>query len=391
MLQNNVNQITMGILFVDDEENVLHGLRRMLYPMRNEWNMFFCTSANEAMNVLSKNKIDVILSDMRMPELDGASLLKKVKELYPQVIRIILSGYSDRESAILTSGIAHQFLAKPASAENIRSTIARVNSLRSHFNNDKLLKLISGLGTLPSLPDLYTKLESEISSPIPSIKKIGELIAQDLPMTAKILQLVNSAFFGLPQQISNPVQAVNFLGLETIKSLVLFVKLFSTLNIETKLNIDAFWKHSIKVGRTAHDMLRQENMSSKILEKAFAAGMLHDLGKLILLQIPGYYENVLDTMNSNELSFHEAEYKLYGVSHSEAGAFLLGIWGLPNYLVEVLANHHNPSQLIEGESKVLAAVHIANFLDSGGYLDEQFIAANDYQDKIEILKSKIIC
>jgi HD-like signal output (HDOD) protein len=387
MVKNESSAKAASILFVDDEANIVQGLKRMLYPMRNEWTMHFTYSAEEALNVLSREKIDIIVTDMRMPVADGVSLLKKVKELYPQTARIILSGYSEHELTMAASGIAHQYLSKPTNGESMKSAINRIISLRAYLNNQELIKIISGLESLPSLPELYLNLQDEINSAHPSIKKIGEFIAQDPTMTARVLQLVSSAFFGLPQKISNPVQAVNFLGLEVIKALVLFVQMFSISKADSKFSIVSFWNHSINTGRIAKKILQMENSSSKESDEAFIAGMLHDLGKLVLMQIPGYFGNVIQTMQSEHIDFHEAEYKLHKTSHSEAGAYLLGLWGLPQYLPEVLAYHHCPSiSQITGPS-ILAAVHIADHLDSGTKPDENFIKAIGYKEKISNLQN----
>ncbi len=376
------------LLFVDDETNVIQGLKRMLYSMRNEWDMSFCTSGEEAIKILASQPVDVLITDMRMPGIDGTTLLIYVKEAYPQIVRIILSGYSEHEMAIMASGIAHQFLAKPSNADAIKSTIVRITSLRAYLHNENLLKQVSGIDSLPSLPKLYKEIEAEIRSEAPSLKRIGEIIAQDLTMTAKILQLVNSAFFGLPQKISDPVEAVNFIGMDIIKSLVLFAKIFSSPKLDSKMDMNVFWNHSMNVGRLAREIMRMENGSGKMQEETFIAGMLHDLGKLVFLEIPGYYEKVLTVMQSNGLNCYDAEYKLYDTSHAEIGAYLLGLWGLPDYLVETLAFHHKPSNSTIRTFSVLAAVHIANHLDRGSDLDMDFVKAIGCENRIEYYRKE---
>jgi HD-like signal output (HDOD) protein/ActR/RegA family two-component response regulator len=371
------------ILFVDDDTNLIQGLKRMLYSMRKEWEMYFCDNIEEALNVLKKKPVDVIVSDMRMPIMDGTALLKLVKEKYPPVIRIILSGYSGQEMSIKASGLAHRFLAKPANTDTIKSTINGISSLRALVHNPKLLRLVSGITKLPSLPQIYTDLETEIDSQSPSLKKIGDLISRDISMTAKLLQLVNSAFFGLPQNITDPIQALNFLGLEVVKSLVLLVKIFSSIDKNSHFNINSFVAHSMKVGKCAKEIMRLQNFPAKIQEETFIAGILHDVGKLVLLQIPNYFKNILDIVDTENIDFYNAEYKMYGTSHAEIGAYILGLWGLPSYLVNILNYHHLPSQSGAKNFSSLSAVHIANFVFSSSKLDSEHISKIGYKSKID--------
>ncbi|MBC8317540.1 MAG: response regulator [Desulfobulbaceae bacterium] len=113
------------ILFVDDEPNILVGLRRMLRSLRKEIDMEFAESGKEALQVMSKASFDVVVSDMRMPGMDGAELLTEVRRLYPDTIRIILSGYAAAEAIMRTETIVHQFLHKPCEPQNIKDTLLR--------------------------------------------------------------------------------------------------------------------------------------------------------------------------------------------------------------------------------------------------------------------------
>ena len=215
------------ILFVDDEPMVLDGLRRMLRGMRNEWEMEFATSGHDALKILDGKRFNVIVTDMRMPGMDGCQLLNHVKELHPQVVRIVLSGHSDKDMVLKSIGPVHQFLSKPCDAETIKTTVARVCSMRDIMEDEALIKVVSGVESLPSLPELYSEVVDEVNSAEGSLNRVGEIISRDSGMSAKILQLVNSAFFGLPRHITSPVRAVQLLGLETVKALVLTVKIFS--------------------------------------------------------------------------------------------------------------------------------------------------------------------
>ncbi|MFA6026450.1 MAG: response regulator, partial [Ignavibacteriaceae bacterium] len=128
----------MKILFVDDEINIIQGLKRMLYPFRKEWIMSFANSGEEALELLTTEKFDVVVSDMRMPKIDGLHLFTTIKELYPNIVRIILSGYTEKESILNLPNVAHQFLSKPCDANTLKESIERISKLRNFVNNEKI-------------------------------------------------------------------------------------------------------------------------------------------------------------------------------------------------------------------------------------------------------------
>lgn len=215
------------ILFVDDEPLVLKGLQRMLRGMRGDWEMYFIDSAPKALAILDKYRFDAVVTDMRMPEMDGAQLLNEVMRTHPDVVRIVLSGEMDQEMILKTVRSSHQYLNKPCEPEVLKLTLKRAFALRSLLNDDRLKKSVAGIDSLPSLPTLYLEIMEELQSPNSSFKKIGAIISRDIGMTAKILQMVNSAYFGLCRKIGRAEEAVGYLGMETVKSLVLSAKIFS--------------------------------------------------------------------------------------------------------------------------------------------------------------------
>ena len=358
------------ILFVDDEPNVVMGYKRMLHPMRNEWEMYFANSGAEALDLLKKTETDIVISDMKMPQMDGAQLLSIIKNTYPGIIRIILSGYSEKEFIMKTSSSAHQFLAKPCKMDVLKNTIQRLINLHNLVLNKEIKQKITGLSNLPSLPLLYKQLDEELKSKIVAIKKIGDIISQDITMTAKILQMVNSAFFGLPQKIIDPVQAVNFLGMDTIKSLVLFHNLFSTFNNDSLIQnyLQQIWVHSFKVAFGAKKIMEIRGESRQVLEKTFAAGLLHDIGKLVLVETKEYRDEILNCNDVLYREHREFEQKIFGADHSIIGGYLLGLWGLPDYMIESTAFHHSPAAIVSDKFSIVNVIAIADSF----FLDEEF-------------------
>ena len=353
------------ILFVDDEPNILSGLRRMLFPMRKEWKMHFCQSAQEALDHMAEDPVDVIVTDMRMPGMDGATLLQRVSEEYPQTVRFVLSGQSDKETILRTVGPAHTFLSKPCSAETLKSCVDRAFALRDLLGNRSLKSLVAQVDALPALPQTYARVKEELASEDASVKTVGKIVESDLGMTAKVLQLVNSAFFGMRQGVSDVTQAVSLLGLDTIRSLVLMVGAFDTEETLPKLlSLDALWRHSMKVGRSAQEICKAEKADEVAINQAFTAGLLHDAGMVVLAtNYKADYERILEHAGANREPLHQVELETFGCTHAQVGAYLLGIWGLPDSVVEAVAYHHSPSQCLAEHFGPLIAVHAADALD----------------------------
>src|SRR5208337_2001432 len=214
------------VLFVDDEPRILEGLRRMLRPQRHEWEMAFAPGGEAALALMEASPFDVIVSDMRMAGMDGATLLCRVRELYPQMVRIVLSGHTELSTALRVVPVAHQFLAKPCDAEMLRVAIERACHLKALLHDDSIRRTVGALCELPSLPRTYHALTLALADPDTSIQRIAGIVELDVGISTKVLQLVNSAFFGIARSITNIQNAVSYLGISTLKSLVLSVEVF---------------------------------------------------------------------------------------------------------------------------------------------------------------------
>jgi HD-like signal output (HDOD) protein len=353
------------VLFVDDEPLVLEGLQRMLFNMRREWDMRFAGSGGEALRLMAETPADVVVSDMRMPEMNGAQLLNEIMRTHPKAVRFILSGYSDMEMIMQCVSGTHQFLSKPCDGETLRSVVGRALEMDSWLNNDSVKALVSKMGALPSLPSLYFEIMRELGEPETTLDQVGDTIAQDPGMTAKMLQLVNSAFFGLCRQITDPTEAVMQLGLETIKSLVLGIHVFTELESAKNgpFSAEQLWHHSLATAGTARRIAQLERQEKRIIEESFTAGMLHDIGRLVLLaNVPAEYVEAFERAKKNGTTLIEEERAVFGAAHPEVGGYLLGLWGLPISLVEAAVFHHHPHRCLTKAFTPLTAVHAANVL-----------------------------
>jgi HD-like signal output (HDOD) protein len=356
----------LRVLFVDDEPNVLNGLRLVLRTLRDKWHMAFATSAVEALEILDRETFDVIISDMRMPGMDGGDLLAEVQKRHPHMLRIILSGYSDQAMIMKTVKPAHQFLSKPCNHSELQEVVERSMQLRGVLGNEHVRSILSDVEALPSLPEVYQALETELGRENPSLEYIGDIIEQDLGLTASLLKLVNSSFFGLRRHVSSPHQAVVLLGTETVKSLMLIIELVKRFHVKESLHVDAtlLWEHSTFTGHLARCIAAKCQKSKDVVDNSFIAGLLHDVGKLVLLtRFEDEYMQVLDLVRNTDMYILHAEQQVFGTTHAEMGAYLLALWGLPAPVVEAVLLHDAPGIPAESGFTALAAVHVANVLD----------------------------
>jgi HD-like signal output (HDOD) protein/ActR/RegA family two-component response regulator len=373
------------ILFVDDESNILDGIRRSLHADRDRWDMQFVVGGEAALQACEASSFDVVITDMRMPGMDGATLLGHIRDRYPNTARIILSGFTDAVLATRAVPVAHRFLAKPCNAADLHSAIDRVCAMQDLLSSPELRKIVGAVGELPSLSTTYTDLTHALKDPKTSIPQVAEIIERDIAMSAKVLQLANSAFFGLARKVNSLSNAVSCLGMETIKNLALTSEVFRVFVPDARVPrsfCDSIQHHAIRTAAIAN-LLPVEQGSRDITA---VAALLHDIGSLFLASaMPKEFCAALASASERGCKHFEAEEELLGISHAEIGAYLLGLWGIPGLAVEAIAHHHHPTRVQHTAFDCTIAVYVADFL------------ANELEDHpqgttgIEIAESDRIC
>jgi putative nucleotidyltransferase with HDIG domain len=350
------------ILFVDDDVRILDGLQRMLRPQRDKWEMVFVPGGVPALATLEKTLFDVVVSDMRMPGIDGVALLEVVKKKYPSALRIILSGYTQMEASFRVVPVAHQFLLKPCDGQTLRNAIERATSLQSVLNDKRLTSIVGSLQELPSTPQIYAELRAAISDPDTSIERIAKIVEKDVAMCAKVLQMVNSAFFGMMRDITEIRTAVTCLGMNILHNLVLSVEVLRTFRSAQSVpsfSIEAFQSHCQSAAKIAGQWGGQGSAS----RSAVVAAFLHDVGKLVLAErAPEQFGKALTRASAEKRPLFEVEEEVMGVSHAEVGAYLLSLWGVPYPIVEAVAYHHHPTRLPQEKLDLTTVTYVANLL-----------------------------
>lgn len=355
------------LLFVDDEALVLDGLRRALHGMRSEWEMRFVGSGAAALETLDRETFDAIVTDMRMPGMDGAQLLEHVKERHCDVVRIVLSGQSEKEAVLRSIAPAHQFLSKPCDVQELKARLAQAFAMRDLLRNASLAAIVSRLRSIPSLPTLYNELSAALASENTSIAEIERIISRDVGMAAKILQLANSAFLGARGHVSSLSHALSLIGAEIIRSLMLSIHVFSQFDRHSHAAsfVPALWDHSMAVAWLSRRIAASETGSRAVQEESFTTGLLHDVGKIVLLaEMPQEYRLVVERLKGGERSFRDLESEFVGCTHDQIGAYLMAIWGLPESIVHAVGSHHTAVVAKENQFSPLAAVCFADLIAS---------------------------
>jgi HD-like signal output (HDOD) protein/CheY-like chemotaxis protein len=350
------------ILFVDDEKNVLDGVRRMLHAGRNRWEMEFVGSGDAALLACEQRAFDVVVTDLRMPGMDGAELLGHIRDRFPGSARIVLSGYSEAALAARAAPFAYRVLGKPCNAKELADTIERVCALQDLLCTPALRQIIGTITELPSWSTAYAALNAALRNGGTPIEEIAKIIQQDVAMSAKVLQLVNSGFFGLPQRAATLEHAVAYLGLDKIRTLALYSETFRVFVPDTRIP-DSFGPTAQRHSQRTAIIAGALPLAPELREVAFIAGLLHDVGKLVLAStMPDTVCAVLVKMNDQGSTQAEAEEELLGISHAEIGAYLLGLWGINSTAVEAIAHHHHPTRIQHTGLDCSGALYLANLL-----------------------------
>lgn len=349
------------ILFVDDDSRVLAGIRRLLYAHRGEWRIECAASPVLAMDLLAREPIDVVISDLQMPGIDGASLLEYAQRTRPAAARIVLSGEADPACAARVARVAHMFLPKPCGEAALVDAITRALVVQELLGDDWLRGVVGGIGSLPAAPRMYQQLEQALAGPGCDLDTVAGIIECDAAICAKVLQVANSAFFGLASKVFTVRQAVGYLGLDALRSLVLVAEVQRMAEGATLANgfeLDRYQSHSLGVAVLARDLVQGKDARAL----AFTVGVLHDVGELLLAsRAPAEYERLRAAQAEPEgAALPSGALTPAGDVHARLGAALLAMWGLPAAIVDAVRHHHefvpdrSEEPLAAGEAVALA-------------------------------------
>ena len=358
--------MTARVLFVDSSRSLLQELETALASARSEWAVVCARSPAEAFEQMARGEFDVVVADAAALDANGGSFFDEVAVRHPKAARFLLSGQSGSAMLLRADTAAHQHLARPMQAGEVFARLEQTLMLDALLSDPDLKAVVSRLKSVPSLTPVYVAIMSELRKEEASARRVGDLVAKDSGMAAKILQLANSPFFGSRMAVVEPAQAVQRLGLETVRALVLTVHVFQQLDLRTvtRFRLGKVWRHSIAAAGFARLIARLQDAPADVASEAFTAALLHDIGKLVLAgSLPDDYAVIVEQAESDDLPTWQVELELMRTTHAEIGAYLLGLWGLPEPIVEAVARHHHPSESPAPDYCPLGAVHVADVIE----------------------------
>ena len=353
----------LSVLFVDDQKTLLNAVERIVRKQAKEWEVFFSDSAATAIEILHSHNISVVVSDMRMPGMDGVELLDHVKDKYPNIIRFILSGYSKTNRTLDAVRVAHQYFIKPFSTKELISALELTHTLYKRIRNPGLQSIIASIDRLPTPRRIYYQISTELNNPHTTIEKVSNIIASDTAITGKILQVVNSAFFGRSQRVDSIDESVGILGLEAVRSLVLVAGIASDHAeiLNGLISVDLYSKHCMEVALICKWIARELGYSPQQRDTLFTVGLLHDIGKLILIK--KYSEFYLEhgwKESPYETKLHINQIEKLADEHAAIGAALIALWGIPTQIVNTIAFYSDPAENEFDEDHFSCILHVAD-------------------------------
>jgi HD-like signal output (HDOD) protein/ActR/RegA family two-component response regulator len=352
--------VKQSILFVDDDTNLLQSFQRLLRSQRDRWDMVFSADPRGALAVVASRRFDVVVSDMRMPSIDGAQFLTEVARLSPASLRVVLSGYAEEASLLRSVGPAHQYLAKPCNSETIIALMDRARKLPWILSDARLRAVTGGLRNLPSPPDLYHQLAEAMAKQDVSTTVLANIISTDIAMTAELLKITNSSYFVVNARVATIGQAIRLLGIETIRALVLTLGIFRQYQGIPKLakQLALLNNYSLRLGRLAEQLAKEDGACEATQAEANCAGLLSCVGALVLLDnnVTAYEDALTE---SADIGLENAERAAFSASHAEIGAHLLGLWGFSEAIVEAVFYQLHPADCPSTGRAVLTYLHLA--------------------------------
>jgi HD-like signal output (HDOD) protein/ActR/RegA family two-component response regulator len=365
----------MKVLFVDDEVRVLEALERSLEMLLDDdWELEFVDSGAAALARLAAQEFDALVTDMRMPGIDGAELLARARELAPRTVRIVLSGQMEPSNAMRAMEYAHQILGKPCKAELVLDVLRSSTRFRELLERDGFRRAVIGIDHLPAAPTTYRQIEAELAGPTASAATVAAIVARDPGLSARMLQVANSPYFGGGRRIDDIRQAIARLGLQMISGLAL-AAVFDRSDCDSReLDLTGLARMALRTATICGRLSKTDSAH------AYLAGMLTEVGQVVLgITQAEAYDDVMQRAPHHPERLAGVEREVWGVGHAEVGAYLLALWGIPDVVVDAVAGHHgDPIALLDaGAAALVVCTAIAARLAAGDTIEPAVLERAD--------------
>lgn len=352
------------VLFVDDQPQILNGIKRMLRLKRDDWDVLCATSGQEALSMLESNKPGVIVTDMKMPHMDGADLLEEVRRRYPDMMRVVLSGYFEHEGFYRTAGSAHAYLMKPCDMNAIILTVERALNLKNFLNRPELLDCINNFTNKPSRPQIDDIIAHLLKKRATHIDFMASLSESGMDSDRVLEEFLMS----IPKEKMGSSITLNSIGIDRIRAILTRIHVLDRYSEILAMN-EELEDWGRKIARTAEALMLTKLNDTELLSDTYCAGLLAGLGIMVLwANEPGAYAEIEEKIHMTGMSFCDAEKEVFGVTHGEVSAYYLHHWGFSNAVVETCAFHHRP--LLRREDQAIQPalmVHLAETLQTNNH------------------------
>lgn len=355
----------MRLVLVDNEHHVAHAHRRQLKGVRPEWDVVLAGSAADALQALEAAPTDVFTCELGAVTGDAVVLFETVKSRWPSTVRIALSETTDRALALRLERSVHRFLQKPCDTYTLAMLIERSSTLREVVDDPAVLAAVGGMESIPRPPDTVLALEKVLADPDAGVIAVASVISRDAALTARLLRVVNSSFFGVGRQVTRVDAAVNFIGVALVRSIALADCAVRSFTVDASvLDLDAWNMHAVRVASAAREIALAVCPQDRALaDEAFLAGLLHDVGQVVIAGVaPARWRELERVSQEVGEPVDVVEQRDGRVSHALVGAYLLSLWGLPSSVIEAVAFHHSPERLAGAIFDAAVAVHVADAL-----------------------------
>src|SRR5258706_5222661 len=315
-----------------------HMLVQITGALGADWEATSVACEEDALEQLEKRTFDAVLVDFNLGSPDASDLLNLAFEKHPESTRFLLAYEADVALVAAKVQGSPQILPKPIDPVLLKSRIEEgVKDAKGEESESEPAETPS---VSPTIPAIYSDVLKALESPGVTPGQVGKIIAQDPALTSEILSLTKSSYLGLPCNISNPVDAVESLGLEAVKATVMALR-FLAEHSRLKpgyLSLDELWQHSINVGQIARDLTLFETKDRALASQALIAGLLHDLGKVTLASnFDDLYGRVHSLARKQPVAIWDIEKEMFGANHGEIGGCLVGMWKMPHFLCDATA------------------------------------------------------
>ncbi len=357
----------MRILLADGDAELLQRIRRAFWKSHRTWEVILAETGTEALEVLGRDQVDIVIVAMRLPDMGGVEVIHQVRELQPGAVRIALADPAEAEWAEKVEGDLHRLFIKPLEPEFLIGVVESLDIEDDPTTVRAVRAFVGGLGRIPSLPSLYSELVALLQREDAGMGEVARLIRRDLGVSSQVLKLANSVHCATDRPVAEIGQALAMLGVDTLRSLVLFRGLISSFESPRPqgLDLEQLWLHSFQVATGVRKLVVLEG-ETQLADLAFSVGLLHDIGLVVLATDPAQrYRAILEQAQASRTPLAVLEHDTYGVDHAQVGAHLLSLWGLPPAFCRPVREHHAPPAGGEG-FPLSAALHLADARHGGG-------------------------